>query len=154
MDVNNNLLYHLPTKLWECNVISRVCLSVILSTGGSHVTITHDVLDFTIQGSFPGPSPGASLYMNQAPSPGPCTTTPFVPALSPSPTVQDSRHGHVQYCSTWISLYRDFPLTCSNIFKLDIIVKGPLPRHHQTCSLQSTHGWQVGGWHPTVMFSC
>ena len=81
MDANNNLLYYLSTKLWECNFISRVCLSVILSTGGSHVSITYDILDLTIQGSFPGPSPGPSLYRNQHSRPGPCTTTSFVRAL-------------------------------------------------------------------------
>ena len=40
----------------EGNVFSSVCLSVILSTGGYHVFITHGALDLTIQGS-PGPVP-------------------------------------------------------------------------------------------------
>ena len=38
--------YRPPTKLWEGNVFSHVCLSI---HGGSHVTIIHDALDFTIQ---------------------------------------------------------------------------------------------------------
>ena len=151
MDANNNLLYHLTTKWWEYNVISRVCLSFTLSTGGSQVTITHDALDLTIQGSFPGASPGPSMYRNPPPALVP-VQQPLCP--SPSPAVQDPGHGHGQYCSTWNSLHRDFPLTCSNVFKLDLIVQGPLPRHVHTCPLQSTYGWQGGGWHPTVMFSC
>ena len=38
-------------KLRESNVFSRVCLSVILSTGGGgpYVTIAHDALDLTVQ---------------------------------------------------------------------------------------------------------
>ena len=42
--------YCLPTKLREGNVFSRVCPSVILSNKGSHVTITRDALDLTVQG--------------------------------------------------------------------------------------------------------
>ena len=38
-----------PTKLRIGNVFSRVCMSVC--SQGSHVTITHDTLDVTIQGS-------------------------------------------------------------------------------------------------------
>ena len=37
--------YRPPTNVWEGNVLSYVCLY----TGRSHVTITHDVLDLTIQ---------------------------------------------------------------------------------------------------------
>ena len=40
--------YRLPRKLWEGNVFSHVCLSFCLR-GGSHVTITHDALDLTVQ---------------------------------------------------------------------------------------------------------
>ena len=38
-------LHHRPTKLWEGNVFSHVCLY----TGGSHVSITHDTLKLAIQ---------------------------------------------------------------------------------------------------------
>ena len=44
--------YHPPTKLREGNVFSSVCLSVSHSAhrSGSQMTITHDVLDLTVQG--------------------------------------------------------------------------------------------------------
>ena len=45
--------YHPPTKLWEGNVFSHACLS----TKGPDVAITHDAVDLTIQGPFPGPDP-------------------------------------------------------------------------------------------------
>ena len=38
------------TKLWESNVFRHVCISAILSTGGSYVTIIHDALNLTMQG--------------------------------------------------------------------------------------------------------
>ena len=40
----------LPTKLWEGNFFSHVCLSVHRVP---HVTITHDALDLTVQGLTP-----------------------------------------------------------------------------------------------------
>ena len=40
-------------KLQEGNIFSRVCLSVILSGKVSHVTITHDALDLTVQDPHP-----------------------------------------------------------------------------------------------------
>ena len=42
--------YRLSTKLRKSNVFSRVCLSVCLTKGSPHVTITHDTLDLTTQG--------------------------------------------------------------------------------------------------------
>ena len=105
-------------KLLECNVISGVCLSFIPSTG----VPPHHALNLTIQGSFPGPSPGPSLYRNQPPALAPVQEPPLSQPPSPSPAVQDPRHGHDQYCLTWNSLFRDFLLTCSNVFKLDLIV--------------------------------
>ena len=52
-------IYRPPTKLWEGHVFSCVYLSVILFTVGSHVTITHDELESTIQGV---PSPKRLLW--------------------------------------------------------------------------------------------
>ena len=49
------------TKLREGNVFNRVCL---FTRGGSHVTITHDTLDFTIQ--RPPLAPPTDLYGWQA----------------------------------------------------------------------------------------
>ena len=51
------IYYSLPTKLRKGNVFSRACLSVILPTGGSHVTITHNALDLTLQLAPPQPHP-------------------------------------------------------------------------------------------------
>ena len=45
--------YQTPTMLRHGNVFSRVCPSVILSMGMSHVTITRDALDLTIQEPYP-----------------------------------------------------------------------------------------------------
>ena len=63
-------IYRPPTKLREGNVFSRVCPSVSHSVGGEgrgpHVTITHDILDLTIQGPPPGTRPhytGTSLLV-------------------------------------------------------------------------------------------
>ena len=47
--------YRLSTKLRKGNVFSRVCLSVSLTKGSPHVTITHDTLDLTTQGPLPVP---------------------------------------------------------------------------------------------------
>ena len=50
--------------------VVSVCPSVILSTGGSHVTINHDALDLTTRVYIPGPSHprhGTSLYRNPRP---------------------------------------------------------------------------------------
>ena len=44
------IYYRTPTKWRERNVLSCVCLSVC-PKGGPHVTITHDALDLTTQGS-------------------------------------------------------------------------------------------------------
>ena len=42
-------------KKWlrKGNVFSRVCLSTEVGMGGSHVTITHDALDLSLQGPHP-----------------------------------------------------------------------------------------------------
>ena len=51
-----------PKVLLESNVFSLVCLSVCLSTGGSHVTITYDTSDLTVQGpQYRTPSPPRQL---------------------------------------------------------------------------------------------
>ena len=53
-----NSNYRPPTKLWEGNVFICVCPSVNLSVHRrSHVTITYDALDLTVQGSTPSPGP-------------------------------------------------------------------------------------------------
>ena len=49
-------LYRLSTKLRE------VMFSVVSVCGGSHVTITHDALDLTIQGP-PGPAPQTCSFL-------------------------------------------------------------------------------------------
>ena len=42
--------YRPPTELREGNVFIPICLSISLSGGGgSHVTITHDTFDLTLQ---------------------------------------------------------------------------------------------------------
>ena len=91
--------YRPPTKLRECNVFSRVCLSISLSTGGggSHVTTTHDSLTLTVQGS---PSHGTSKYR------GPFGAAPDM-GLPTSP-----RHGTLMYKDplrheTSLYMYRD-----------------------------------------------
>ena len=61
--------YHPPTKFWDGNVFSRVCLS-LSPQKGSQVTITHDALDLTTQGHCPTPYRHLSI---QGP---PCTWTP------------------------------------------------------------------------------
>ena len=45
--------YHLPTKLREGNIFTGVCHSV---HGGPYVTITHDMMELTIEG-LPHPAP-------------------------------------------------------------------------------------------------
>ena len=67
--------YRPPRKLREANVLSRVCLSVYLSTGGGVpcVTITHDALNLSIQ------RPLAALVspsVHRHPQPRPCTEGP------------------------------------------------------------------------------
>ena len=51
LDVRRCKYYYCsPTQLWEGNVFSRVCLSVILSTRWTYVTISYDELDLTTKG--------------------------------------------------------------------------------------------------------
>ena len=86
-----------PTKFREGNVFSRVVLSVCVFTGegGSHVTITHDALDLTLQippnlpcPPYPFPH-GTSLYREPPPPDmGPNCTAPQLPF---------SRHGTSLY---------------------------------------------------------
>ena len=91
-------------------VMFQSSVSVSLSVHmGSQVTITHDALDLTVQGtSWPwSPRHGTSLYTErlQAPVPpdiGPhCTETPWSWSTGPRPQA------------------------CSNLLNLDIIVQGP-----------------------------
>ena len=51
--MTHHAYYRPPMKLREGNVFSHVCQST--GGGGSHVTIIHDALDLTVQGS-PGPT--------------------------------------------------------------------------------------------------
>ena len=86
--------YHLPMKLWEGHVFSHVCLSAFLSTGGPHVTITHDALDLNIQGPTPSQLP---LCGNP-------------PALVPTPPGSGSWWPRPETCSnvfTWGTLAAD-----------------------------------------------
>ena len=48
--VSRSLLLHVPYLLSASEVAGRfLCVSVHGGGGGSHVTITHDALDFTVQ---------------------------------------------------------------------------------------------------------
>ena len=84
--LSDNLKSILPPadEVAERDVFSRVCMSISLSTVESHVTISHDALDLTIQ--VP-PQPRSTTY----------------------PSLQGPRHGHVQTCSSYTSFYRDTP---------------------------------------------
>ena len=72
-------------------------------------------------------------------------------------TVQGSH----RTCSTWTSTYKDSPdmFKLAQLVNLDLTVRDapppppPPPVHLQTCSLQSSYGWQVAGWHPTGILS-
>ena len=78
--VNLNI-YCPPTKLQKGNIFSRNCPSVSHSVHGerSHVDITHDALDLTIQD--PGPTPSSSPphsspeMVPNCTGPSPCPTT-------------------------------------------------------------------------------
>ena len=114
-------------KLREYNVFSRVCLS----TGrGSHVTIAHDALDFTIQGP-------------------PCTGChPQCRAPAPLGMFKVSQLG--SHCTGCHPLYRASH-TCSNLFNLDIAVQPPLPGH----VLKLVHyEARTSDWHSTGIISC
>ena len=52
--VQNGFITAPPTKLWEGNVFTCVCLSV---HRGPHLTITHDALGLTVQGPPPALPP-------------------------------------------------------------------------------------------------
>ena len=95
--------------------------------GGSHVTITHDVLDITIQGpSCIGPWPQP-------------------PVQGQSGSLGTGTH---QTCSTWTSLYMfnsDFtvqgllsPLQCSTLF---------IMKH-----VRSASGWLASHWNAFLLF--
>ena len=50
------------------------------------------------------------------------------------------------------------PLTCSNLFNLDLTLQQPPPPPvpalpKDICSLQKMYDWQVDGWYPTSMIS-
>ena len=74
-------IYCPPTKLQKGNIFSRNCPSVSHSVHGerSHVDITHDALDLTIQD--PGPTPSSSPphsspeMVPNCTGPSPCPTT-------------------------------------------------------------------------------
>ena len=69
--VSRQYIYRPPTKLWEGNIFSYVYLSVILSTVGSHVTITHDELESTIQGVRSPQAPPMDVGCHCTGIPGP-----------------------------------------------------------------------------------
>ena len=79
--------YRRPTKLQEGNVFIRVCLF----TGQSHVTITHDALDFTVQGCPMAPSQPAPLDigLQNSPGPTPLWTWGLGPPLAPDQPASD-----------------------------------------------------------------
>ena len=58
---------HPSMKLRDGNVFTGVCLSIHGERGGSHVTITHDALDLTVQGL-------SLLTSDLGPTPSPPTT--------------------------------------------------------------------------------
>ena len=107
--------YRLSTKLRKGNVFSRVCLSVSLTKGSPHVTITHDTLDLTTQGPPASPTTysnlfdlDTSLYSPFTPSQA-CSNFfnldftvpgPFGPALDP-PRVQLPPHPHPSTVAKW-----------------------------------------------------
>ena len=68
--------------LREGNDFSRVCLSLCSpGEGGSHVAITHDALDLTIQGLLPSPSK-LLLPMRPEVHPSPQDMRPWTSALA------------------------------------------------------------------------
>ena len=143
--------------LWEGNISSHVhlsvCMSVSLSTRGSHVTITHNALDFTIQPPFlclvtPSPLHGTLIYRDQ----GTWDLVVQGPLLM---TSGDKDWRPVQTCS---------PQDLSTV----LTSGGKNWRPVQTYSPQdpppsSANIWwllrhvclaQLGGTHPTGMLSC
>ena len=116
--------YRLSTKLRKGNVFSRVCLSVSLTKGSPHVTITHDTLDLTTQGPPASPTTYSNLFDLDT-----SLYSPFTPSQA-----------------------------CSNFFNLDFTVPGPFgpaldPPVYNSSPPPSQYSCQVGGLHPTAMFS-
>ena len=88
-------IYRPPKELSEGNVFSHVCLSVCLSHKESHVAITHDALDLTVQPS-PALAP-ALLFQTWDPQP-----RPHPSYIGPHPLLVTSGGHHwrpVQTCS-------------------------------------------------------
>ena len=87
----------------EGNAFSHVCLSVILSGGCPHVTITHDALDLTIQGN-PRPWPPIDMGSHYTGTPPPLPRKWDLKLVQLDLTVQGPRPpsttpGQVQTCS-------------------------------------------------------
>ena len=68
--VSVSVYYHPRTNLRECNDFIHVCLFA----GQSHVTITHDALDLTIQSSLPR-TPDMGHHRTPPPTHGPLLVT-------------------------------------------------------------------------------
>ena len=157
-----NTHYHLPTKLRECNVFSHVCQS--FWPWGSHVTITHDALDLTIQ---------RPLYIQGTPSPGPIPL--YRDQLWPKPpgpaapcywhlvaTMGDMfKHVHLMTPVVVTSGGQDqrHVQVCSLEDPIVVTFGDNDQRHVQTFSLKDPpvvtfggrYSWQAGGMHPTGM---
>ena len=96
LQINCDDIYCPPTKLWEGNVFTHVCLPVC-SQGVPNLTITHDALDVTVH-SIPSPTTSARhqtwypLHRHQ--------TWETLPSPSPRLATSDGHHWRpVQTCS-------------------------------------------------------
>ena len=103
----------------------KVMFSVVSVHGESHVTITHDALDFTIQ--------------------EPLTQPPPPPHRNPT----------IQGPPNHPPLYRETPQTCSNLFNLNLIVHGPpgLPDMFKLVHYKArlVSGWVVSYWNAFLL---
>ena len=129
--------YHPPMKLRRGNVFSHSCLSIILSTGGSHVIIIYDVLDLTVQ--LPtNPPPVLAYHGTLLDWHNPLPTPTWYPlALAQPPVLSGGHHWRpVQTCS-----FQD-----------------PHPPVLTSCGYCSTmigaNGWYGSYWNAFLLFIC